>query len=89
MTCKTSCLKLEITRVLSIVDRKFRQKGTTTSTSCNSRRKVRNQVGVRRDTTERPTKPVGQIASNQEVITLKYEPKGQFSKKTHNQVNWL
>ena len=61
---------------------------------CNSwrkvrRQKVRKQVRVRRDTTERLTKPVRQIASNQVVITLKYEPKGQFSRKTYDQVNWL
>ena len=63
-------------------------------TSCNSRRKVRRQkarkqVRVLRYTTERLTKPVRQIASNQVVITSKYEPKGQFSKKTHDQVNGL
>ena len=63
-------------------------------TSCNSlgkvrKQKVRKQVRVRRDMTERLTKPVRQIASNQVVITLKNESKGQFSGKTYNQVNWL
>ena len=63
-------------------------------TSCNSRRKVRpqkvrKQVSIRGDTAERLTKPVGQITSNQVVITLKYWPKGQFSGKTYDQVNWL
>ena len=33
--------KLEITQAFSIVDRKFRQKPTTTTTSCNGWRKVR------------------------------------------------
>ena len=94
MTCKTSHLKLEITRVFSIVDRKFGRKGTTTTTSCISwrkvtKQKVRKQVRVRKDTTAQLTKPVGQIASNQVVITLKNEPKGQFRGKTYNQVNWL
>ena len=43
MTRKTSHLKLEITQASSIVDRKCRQKPTTTTTSCNSWKKVRKQ----------------------------------------------
>ena len=35
-TRETSHLKLEITQAFSIVDRKFRQKPTTATTSCNS-----------------------------------------------------
>ena len=63
-------------------------------TSCNSRRKVRpqkvrKQVRVQRDMVEQLIKPVGQIISNRVVITLKYRPKGQFSGKTYDQVNWL
>ena len=42
-TRETSRLKLEITQAFSIVDRKFRQKPTTTATSCNSWKKVREQ----------------------------------------------
>ena len=40
---KTSRLKLEITQAFSIVDRKCRQKPTTTTTSCNNWKKVRKQ----------------------------------------------
>ena len=43
MTIETSRLKLEITQAFSIVDRKFRQKPTTTMTSCNGWKKVRKQ----------------------------------------------
>ena len=42
-TRETSCLKLEVTQAFSIVDRKCRQKPTTTMTSCNSWKKVREQ----------------------------------------------
>ena len=42
-TRETSHLKLEITQAFSIVDRKFRQKPTTTMTSCNGWKKVREQ----------------------------------------------
>ena len=46
-------------------------------TSGNSRRKVRpqkvrKQVSIQGDKAEQLTKPVGQIASNQVAITLKY-----------------
>ena len=43
MTRETSHLKLEITQAFSIVDRKCRQKPTTTTTSCNGWEKVRKQ----------------------------------------------
>ena len=43
MTRETSHLKLEITQAFSIVDRKFRQKPTTTMTHCNGWKKVRKQ----------------------------------------------
>ena len=42
-TRETSRLKLEITQAFSIVDRKFRQKPTTTTTSYNGWKKVREQ----------------------------------------------
>ena len=42
-TRETSHLKLEITQAFSIVDRKYRQKPTTTMTSCNGWKKVREQ----------------------------------------------
>ena len=42
-TRETSRLKLEVTQAFSIVDRKCRQKATTTTTSCNSWKKVREQ----------------------------------------------
>ena len=42
-TRETSRLKLEITQAFSIVDSKCRQKPTTTTTSCNSWKKVREQ----------------------------------------------
>ena len=42
-TRESSHLKLEITQAFSIVDRKFRQKPTTTTTSCNGWKKVRKQ----------------------------------------------
>ena len=42
-TRETSRLKLEITQAFSIADRKFRQKSTTTTTSCNGWKNVRNQ----------------------------------------------
>ena len=42
-TRETSHLKLEITQAFSIADRKFRQKPTTITTSCNGWKKVRKQ----------------------------------------------
>ena len=41
MTREASRLKLEITQEFSIADRKFRQKSTTTMSSCNGWKKVR------------------------------------------------
>ena len=64
MTRKTSHLKLEITQAFSIVDRKCRQKPTTTMTSCNGwkkvkRTKVRYQVRIhQKNTMVRLEKPV-------------------------------
>ena len=43
-TRETSRLKLEVTQAFSIVDRKCRQKPTTTTTSCNGWKKVREQT---------------------------------------------
>ena len=42
-TRETSHLKLEVTQAFSIVDRKCRQKPTTTMASCNGWKKVREQ----------------------------------------------
>ena len=38
---------------------------------------------------ERRAKPVGQIASNQAEITLKYQLRRPVQQKTYDQVNWL